>query len=419
MNRTPGALAGIRIVDLSMGWAGPLATRHMADMGADVIKVESCERFDWWRSWEATPEWIADDGAEKSTAFNTVNRNKRNITLDLEHPDGRALLLRLVATANAVVENYSSAVLPKLDLGFEVFRSVKPDIVLMSMPAFGSTGPWHAFRAYGSTVEQSSGLPHLNGFADDPPTMQHVAYGDAVGGLNGASALLVALRHQARTGEGQFVDLSQVEALFPMAAHGILAYTATGAAPARRGNASDVYAPHGVYPCAGHEAWIVIQIADETQWAALDRASGGRLARFGDAADRRRRAAELDDAMAAWTQDEDAALLMMRLQSAGVPAARAHSSATLLDDPHLQKRGFWQWLDRAVVGNQPNPSPPYRIDEAPFPIATSAPTLGQHNNEVLQEILGLDGRELDRLRDAGVIGERPRMPSDRARTASR
>ncbi|MEJ2090533.1 MAG: CoA transferase, partial [Gammaproteobacteria bacterium] len=240
-------LEGIRIVDLSMGWAGPLACRHMADMGADVIKVESCERFDWWRSWEATPEWIADDGAEKSAAFNMVNRNKRSVTLDLEHAEGRRMLLDLVRRSNAVVENFSGGVMRKLELSYDVLRSVREDVILLSMPAFGSTGPWAEFRAYGSTVEQSSGLPHLNGLPEDPPTMQHVAYGDAVGGLTGASALVTALRHQARTGQGQFVDLSQVEALHALGVHGILEHDVMGPPFRRLGNRSLRFAPHGVY----------------------------------------------------------------------------------------------------------------------------------------------------------------------------
>ena len=284
------ALGGIRIVDLSMGWAGPLACRHLADLGADVIKVESCERFDWWRSWEATEEWIADDGAEKSVAFNMVNRNKRAITLDLEHPEGRYLFLELVKTANAVVENYSGNVMPKLGLSYDVLAAAKPDIVLLSMPAFGSTGPWAKFRAYGSTVEQSSGLPHLQGFAEDQPTMLHVALGDAVGGITGASALLTALRHQARTGQGQFVDLSQVEALHGLASHGILEYAITGRSPARQGNLSPHAAPHGVYPCRDNarneDVWVVIQAFNETQWQALQVVTAPALDRFGDLSDR-------------------------------------------------------------------------------------------------------------------------------------
>lgn len=408
------ALGGIRIVDLTMGWAGPLATRYLADLGADVIKVESCERFDWWRSWEATPEWIADDGAEKSTQFNMVNRNKRSVTLDLEHPDGRRLLLELVRTANAVVENYSGGVLPKLGLGYEVFRGVRENIILLSMPAFGSTGPWRTFRAYGSTVEQSSGLPHLHGHPEDPPTMLHVAYGDAVGGLNGAAALLTALRHQRRTGQGQYVDLSQVESLFPLAAHGILEFAASGEAPLRRANRSPSSAPHGVYPCAAAEGepdqWLVLQVASEDQWRVLAAHIPG-LEAFGGLADRLARVEALDACIADWTRSRSAHALMMELQGLGVPAAATHAASTLLGDPHLGARGYWQWLERAVVGNQPNPSAPYRLGAGPLPIRAPAPTMGQHNVEVLGGLLGLDAAALTALESAGVIGTRPRMPT--------
>jgi crotonobetainyl-CoA:carnitine CoA-transferase CaiB-like acyl-CoA transferase len=408
------ALEGIRIIDLTMGWAGPLATRHLADMGADVIKVESCERFDWWRSWEATPEWIADDGAEKSNQFNMVNRNKRAITLDLETPEGRRLLLELVATANAVVENYSGGVLPKLKLSYEAFREVREDVILLSMPAFGSTGPWRTFRAYGSTVEQSSGLPHLHGYPEDPPTMLHVAYGDAVGGLNGAAALLTALRHQRRTGQGQYVDLSQVESLFPLAAHGILQYAATGQAPQRQANCSDDCAPHGVYPCASEndqpDEWLVLQVQTEQQWLALCSLAPD-LEKFGELRDRLARVGELDEAIALWTRPRSAHALMMELQGLGVPAAATHAASTLMHDQHLSARCYWQWLERVVVGNQPNPSAPYRLGPAPIPIRTPAPTMGQHNREVLSGILGLNDAALAALVSAGVIGTRPRMPS--------
>ena len=175
-----------------MGWAGPLAARHLADMGAEVIKVESCVRFDWWRSWEATQEWIDDDGAEKSLAYLYVNRNKLDITLDLESEIGRQLLLKLIAISDGVIENFPGGTLKKLNLDYEEIRKANKDIVMLSMPAFGSDGPWASFRAYGSTIEQSSGLPHLNGRPEDPPTMQQVALGDSIAGLNGAAAILTA-----------------------------------------------------------------------------------------------------------------------------------------------------------------------------------------------------------------------------------
>ena len=408
------ALQGIRIVDLSMGWAGPLACRQLADMGADVIKVESCERFDWWRSWEATPEWIADDGAEKSVAFNMVNRNKRAITLDLEHPDGRDLLLQLVGTAHAVVENYSGGVLPKLNLGYDVFKVSNPNIILLSMPAFGSTGPWADFRAYGSTVEHSSGLPHLNGLPEDPPTMHHVAYGDAVGGLNGAGALLVALRHQARTGQGQFVDLSQVEGLFPLAAHGIMQYAASQTPWVRRGNDSMIALPHGVYPCQGDDAWIVIQIQNADQWRALQALAAPFLDSIDDPAQEVR--SELDARLSDWTRTQPAEPLMQQLQAQRVPAAATRKASELLEDPQLVARGYWQWMERAVVGRQPNPSPPFRVGgdsdtvaNEPVGLQSPAPTLGEHNRAVLVDELGISEAEYVRLKRSGVIGTRPTL----------
>ena len=409
----PGLLAGVRVVDLSMGWAGPLAARHLADMGADVVKVEGCVRFDWWRGWEATQQWIDEGGAEKSPAFNTVNRNKRGITLDLATSAGSDLLKRLVAISDVVVENYSAGVLPKLGLSFEVLREANPAIVMISMPAFGNDGPWRDFRAYGSTVEQASGLPHLSGSPADPPTMVHVALGDAVGGLNGAAALLAALREKTRTGRGQHLDLSQSQCLFPLGIKGILAQSATGEAPPRRGNRSERHAPHGAFPCAGEDEWIVVQVRSEAQWQALaDHAANcgdERLRGFGDVADRLTRVDELERALAAFTAEHVAELLTAELQALGVPAGHVASGLELGDDPHLCARGFWKTMRRDHVGELPHPAAPYRLGERPFDIDNAAPTLGQHNREVLSELLGLGDAEIDELQAQGVIGDKPRL----------
>ena len=413
---SPGQpLQGIRIIDLSMGWAGPLAARHLADLGADVIKVESCERFDWWRSWEATPAWIADQGAEKAVSFNMVNRNKRAITLDLEGPDGRSLLLELVKGADAVLENFSAGVLPQLDLSYDVLRAVNPRVILLSMPAFGTSGPWSAFRAYGSTVEHASGLPHLNGRPQDPPTMLHVAYGDAVGGINGAICLLMARCHQQRTGQGQFCDLSQVEGLLPFGIHGIAEQAVHRRPWQRQGNSREDQCPHGVYPCSGNDSWIVIQAEDEAMWQALRRVAAPLLDGFGVLDDRLARRAGLEEALARWTRAHDAATLMLILQAAGVIAAQVSSAQDVMSDPHLAERGFWQFLDRAVVGIQPNPSAPWRTvkpdgSTCPETIRTPAPTLGEHNRAVLCGELGLGEGQYDALHARGIIGNTPRMP---------
>ena len=410
MNHQARPLEGIRIIDLSMGWAGPLATRNLADMGAQVIKVESCERFDWWRSWEATQAWIADNGAEKSPQYLYVNRNKQDITLDLENPRGRELLLQLVATADALVENYSGGVLPKLKLDYSYLIEANPGLVMVSMPAFGSTGPWSQFRAYGSTVEHSSGLPHLVGDPEQAPTMQHVAFGDAVGGLNGTAAILTALWHKQRSGEGQFVDLSQVECLFPLAAPGILHQSVYGQSPRRSGNKHPDHAPHGVYPCEGDDAWAVIQVTDEIQWQRLQDLIPA-LAPFGDVDERIDKREALDECVRAWTQQRPAAAVMQLLQGVGVTAAKLNNAQAILDEPHLQDRGYLQWLEREYVGVQPHPSPPFRVTADPIPITSPAPTLGQHNHNILGELLGLGAAELEELEQQGVIGTKPRMPS--------
>ncbi len=400
-------LGGCRIVDLSMGWAGPLATRHLADLGAEVIKVESCVRFDWFRGWEATQSWIDDNGAEKNPPFNCMNRNKLDVTLDLSSETGRDLLLRLVSISDAVVENFAGSVLPKLNLGYKVFRRARPDIVMVSMPGFGGTGPWRNYRAYGSTTEQAAGLPHLSGYPDWPPTMVHIALGDAVAGLNGASALLVALRHRKRTGEGQFVDLSHSECLLPLGIHGIAEQALTGSAPPRMGNRSRHYAPHGSYPCQDAR-WIVIQVQDEAQWESMRRLVGEPMTGFGPLGDRLARNQELDDAVSAWTAERSAESAMAELQAAGIPAGAVNRSSELWRDRHLNARGFWKLIEREHVGELPHGVTAYRLDGAPAEINWPSPTLGQHNREVLGGILGLDDGEIDNLQRDGVIGTKPR-----------
>ena len=211
-------LEGLRIIDLSMGWAGPICTRNLADLGADVIKIEACGYPDWWRGVDNRVETVTQRLYEKSSRFNIMNRGKRAITLDLTVPDGVALAKALVKDADAVIENYSAEVLRKFGLDYAELAKVNPSLVMVSMAAFGGSGPWRETRAYGSTLEQGSGLPSVGGRADDPPMMNHLAYGDAVGGLNACSAMLVALLHRRETGEGQFIDLSQVQCMLPFTA---------------------------------------------------------------------------------------------------------------------------------------------------------------------------------------------------------
>ena len=406
----PAPLEGVTIVDLSMGWAGPLATRNLADLGAKVIKVESCTRFDWFRSWEASQEWIDNNGAEKAHNFIYVNRQKLGVTIDFESKSGRDLLLKLVKGADAVVDNYPTGVLEKLNLDYHVMKKVKPDLVMLSMPAFGRTGPWAKFRAYGSTVEQAAGLPHLQGDEADPPTMLHVAFGDAISGLYGTAALLTALRHRQKTGIGQFVDLSQAECMLPHAVHGILCQSVNGHAPARQGNHASDYFVHQVFPCKGRDQWILIQIKSEAEWeSVMDMMPA--LTPFSclEPMERRAKFMEIEAVIGEWTSTRSAKDLMAALQAVRVPAAILNDVADLMEDPHLVSRGYMQFLSRAFVGEQPHPSAPWRLGDAPIRISSSAPTLGQHNQDILGGLLGLSNGQIASLSSDGIIGNKPRL----------
>jgi crotonobetainyl-CoA:carnitine CoA-transferase CaiB-like acyl-CoA transferase len=406
-------LEGVRIVDMTMGWAGPVGTRQLADLGAEVIKVEGRGYPDWWRGADYTEEGIAAFNFEKPLYFNWANRNKIGITLDLTSADGVELLLGLVRTADAVVENYGQGVLAGFGLDYERFRAARPDVVMMSMPAFGASTPWAEVRAYGSTLEQGSGLPVMTGGPDDPPTMNHVAYGDPIGALSACPAMLTALLHRKRTGEGQYIDLSQVECLFPLVAAWLIEQAVTGQVSPKTGARHPVFVPHGCFPCEGEDAWVVIATTDDAAWRALA-ATIGRSDLAGDpalatAAGRRGREAELEAAITAWTRGRSPDEAMEALQAAGVAAGAARGLAEMvLYEPHLTERGYWQQVERPHMdGFFFQPSPAFREDGESYPIRRPAPTLGQSTREVLTRILSVSAAELDRLEAAGVIGEGP------------
>jgi crotonobetainyl-CoA:carnitine CoA-transferase CaiB-like acyl-CoA transferase len=267
---------------------------------------------------------------------------------------------------------------------------------MVSMAAFGGSGPWRETRAYGSTLEQGSGLPSVAGRPDDPPMMNHLAFGDAVGGLNACSAMLIALLHRKRTGEGQFIDLSQVQCMLPFTAAWAIEQSATGKVTPRAGNRHPLYAPHGVFPSAGEDKWVFVTATDAPMRLALAKIVGGTD----------------EEAIAAWTKQRSADEAMETLQRAGVVAGAVRHPVELIDDPHLAARGFWQWIERAHVGRHPQPSAPYREADTPVAVTTPAATLGEYNEAVLSGVLGLSPNEIERLARDGVIGTAA-LPPDR------
>jgi crotonobetainyl-CoA:carnitine CoA-transferase CaiB-like acyl-CoA transferase len=401
-------LQGLRIIDLTMGWAGPTAARHLGDLGAEIIKVEACQYPDWWRGTDLRASFIAEQKYEKIPWFQLMNRNKLDVTLDLTHPDGVALLKRLVADADAVIENYSAEVLRKLGLDYTVLEKVKPGLTMLSMPAFGSDNAWSACRGYGSTLEQASGLPTITGFPDDPPTMNQTAYGDPIGGFNAAAALMVALLHKQATGQGQNIDLSQVECMLPLVAPALIEQSATGRTPPRIGNRHPVYVPQGCFRCSGEDTWIAVSVTSDAMWQALCTLLNSTDLSDLTAAQRRDRQDTLESLIAAWTAARDPDEAMAALQAHGIAAGVVRTPLALVDDPHLVARGFWHRLDRPFIGMHWHSSAAFREGADPYPVRRVAPTLGQDNDAILSGCLALTREDINRLADADVIGTVPK-----------
>jgi crotonobetainyl-CoA:carnitine CoA-transferase CaiB-like acyl-CoA transferase len=380
-------LSGLRVIDFSMGWAGPLCTRSLADLGADVVKVESHTHYDWWRGWE--PPGASDPPAyELKTVFNVMNRGKRGVALDLTTPEGQARAKQLVAGADMVIENYAPGVMDKLGLGHEVLQAVRPGLVMVSMGAFGAEGPWSFFRAYGATVEQASGMAHVNGHADWPPSLQHGAYGDPVAGIYGAVAAMAALAGRARLG-GAWVDLAQVECLFQLGAEAIIAAQIDGDAP-RLGSRSPYAAPRCVVTTADPDEPLAVVATTELQWRNLcgvlgrpDWASDPALASVGG---RNSRGDEIEAALAKWAEDREPEDAAASLQAAGVPAAPVVPSHRLASHVQLAAQGAWTSIERRHVGRHLMAAPPYRVGGTRPAITRPAPLLGEHSAEVLEEI---------------------------------
>src|SRR3954466_2193807 len=333
-NRLP--LEGIRVVDFSMGWAGPICPRTLADLGADVIKIEATQYPDWWRGVDRRPAYVLEQMYEKSVRYCIMNRNKRGITLDLTRPQGLELAKRLLADADIVVDNYSDEVLPKLSLGYDVLSKLNAKLVMMSMSAFGAGSVHRDCRAYGSTLEQGSGLPGVVGDPDGPPVMSHTAFGDAVGGLNGCAAVLTALIHAKLTGKGQFIDLAQIECMMPFAAPWIIAQSLDGKPPVRYGNRHPDFVPHGCFRCAGEDGWIVVAVSDDAIWPKLARLIGREEwvsdPSLNTAVGRRKIESEIEAAITQWTAARVPDEAMVALQAAGIASGVARLPIDLLKD---------------------------------------------------------------------------------------
>jgi crotonobetainyl-CoA:carnitine CoA-transferase CaiB-like acyl-CoA transferase len=386
-------LAGIRVLDLSRVWAGPYGTRYLADYGAEVIKVES-GKFP-----ERRPN--NPDYAE-------INRNKRFITLNFQLPEGQALLRRLVARSDVVVENFSPRVMTKYGLNYERLAEVRPDLIMASMPGFGHSGPHRDFGSYGGPLMAYTGMALLWGYADSPlDAHSKIAYPDYLAAGTLALAVLAALQHRDRTGAGQFIEIAQVEATAAAMEVAFLDYFANGRVAVPVGNRDPNAVPQGCYPCLGHDAWCVVSCETEAQWLTLAQVIGGddlaAAPRFATAAERWQRHDELDELISTWTRARTPYQVMRLLQAAGVPAGVVQTGEDLWRDAHLRMRDFMLRITHPESGCMEHPGLPVRLHATPGQVRRPAGHLGEANDEVFQGLLGLSSEKIERLVADGVI----------------
>ncbi|MDD9801700.1 MAG: CoA transferase [Deltaproteobacteria bacterium] len=417
--------AGLRVLDLTAFWAGPVATSLLAELGADVIKVESIQRPDTMRFVNSAgdPMW------EFNPLFQGANSSKRGITLNLDAPEGMALLHRLIAKADVVAENFSPRVLDNWGLGWEAVRALNPRAILLRMPSFGLDGPWRDRVGFAMNADQVSGLAWLTGYDDMPLVVGGVC--DPLGGMHAVFALFLALEERRRNGAGQLVEVPLVEPAINIAAEQVIEWTAHGVLLERKQNRGPAAAPQGVYPCAAADAGgagdaagagrpsagegapaIALAVATDAQWQALRRVLGNPAwARDPalDSAEGRRRAHDRVDAeLRAWTAARSSREAAEALRAAGVPAEACINPHGLWPNPQLAHRGFFQVVEHALIGPLRYPGLPMRFSGLPRNLRrTPAPMLGEHNEEVLRSELNLSDAEIASLREKKVIGERP------------
>ena len=400
------ALSGLRVLDFTWVWAGPICTMVLADMGAEIIKIESNRRIDVCRVIPPFPDGIRG-GVNRGGQFNTYNRNKKSCTLNLTQPKAVEITKQLVALSDVVVENFSPPVMARLGLDYEVCRTIRPDIIYLSLSGYGATGPSRNFVSYGMQLQAFSGLASLTGYVNGPPRNLGTAVADTAGGLTGAFGILAALHHRRATGEGQFIDVSQCEALAAFCPEAILDYLMNGRTHGRAGNRDEVMAPHNVYRCRGEDNWVSLAVATDEEWRGLCEAMGRpELAsdpRFADGFTRYQNQEELDQIISEWAAQHSDYEAMHRLQASGVPAAAVLNNSQMVQDPHLQERGFCVEDDHPEVGRRIISGFSWHLDRTPGSVRTHAPLLGEHNQEVLGGLLGMSQAEINDLVEKEVI----------------
>lgn len=400
-----GALSGIRVADFSWVWAGPYCTSLLGYLGAEVIKIESMKRVDQTRK-GSIMNGDSFEGVNSSPTFNNANLNKKGVSIDITTPEGQELARKLVATCDVVVANMRPGKMEKLHLGYEDLRKVKPDIIMLESTGFGATGPYRGFAGFAPIFASMGGLANLTGYSDGAPNPMSGVQ-DLRAGTQAAFAILAALIHRQKTGEGQYIDCSSSECISTLVGNELMEYTMNGRSPTRCGNDDPVMAPHNVYRCKGDDKWISIAVGTDEEWEALKGAMGSPAwaedAKYADVFGRHENRQELDQNMAAWTILYTPMEIMEQLQSVGVAAMPSFSASEILENPHVKARELVTSVQHPLLGEQFVIMPPWKMSETPATIRKPGPCLGEDNEEVFSTLLGYSHEEIQQMTDAQIL----------------
>jgi benzylsuccinate CoA-transferase BbsF subunit len=398
-------LEGIRVADFCWAWAGPYGALQLAHLGAEVIRIESNTRMCPSRQ---IPPWAENErGINRAGYFNQYNQGKRSVTLNLKKPEGIALAKQLVTKSDIAIENFAAGVMDKMGLGYEVLRGLKPDIIMISLSGYGASGPEKGYVSYGPPQVALSGMSSLTGYQGGPPMQAGFSYGDPNGGVHGTFAVMCALLHRAKTGEGQYIDLSQREACAMLLPEALMEYTMNGTQPPRLGNRDPYMAPHGVFCCRGEDRWVSLAVRNDEEWqrmcAVMGRVELAADPRFAVLAARKENEDTLEEIITAWTQERSADEVTRSLQQAGIAAYPSLDGKDMLANPQVTARGLFVELEHPEVGKRRHLGIPWKMSRTPCEVHRPAPCLGQDTDYVLDDILGLSREDISSLRAKEVL----------------
>jgi len=390
-------LQGVRVIDMSWMWAGPYCSLQLAELGAEVIRIESNQRPCMNRR---VPPYIGEPGLNRGGSFNQWNQQKKSVLLDMKKPEAVTLARELLAKSDVFVENYAVGVVQRLGLDYETLAAVNPGLIMVSLSGYGLTGPYHERVAFGTPLTMISGLGALSGYRGRGPSEVGLSYGDPNAGLHGAFAILSALWKREETGRGQYVDVSQWESLVSILPEGVLPVSMGQEQTPRMGNRDLVMAPHGIFPTNGEDRWVSIAVTDDDAWQRFAAILGGGLdsdAKFATVAARKANEDELEQRVTEWTRSRDEWEVTELLQVAGIAAAPVMDMRDVAEDPHINGRGFYVQLEHAEVGRQKHAGIPWQLHGTPVAIEEPAPLMGEDNEYVIKDLLGRSQADLDRL----------------------